>query len=548
MNETQKDEEIVGVVFQTKSVVNYLFATKPGKQIVQGQLVEVDFKKETEDGALETYLARITMITHQNFIIDQMGSVQLSSMYEQTPGLKLEDLNLGGSIEDYVIGEIEIIGRRERGSFVRPNTLLKIGSKIRKATDDFLNEQIKPEGDFIELGSFRFNNRIPINLSLDKLITLHFCILAMTGGGKSWTVSVLTEQIAKNYELPIIIFDPHGEYSAFLVQNEDLQKTEDIETFNKIKNKIKIFIAGDQSIINRRNLLFKEKYLFERKTEKLLIDLLDLTTYQLIYIIDELHSLSEPQKRILLETWTDVRDKKSVLKNPTDLDEIMEAVFKEYKEKVFPKTKEILKTKIKLFYRDSGFIRRNITDSTINIEKLVKKNQISIIDISALDNEHQQILVGTICDQILKYRIQDLVPPLLVILEEAHKFIPGKNLASASKSVIARIAQEGRKFMMGLGIVSQRPSRLDPDVLSQCNTQIIMRLTNPNDQNYVRQISEYVTDTDLELIRSLSPGEGIAFGSSILFSLPIKVKQERYTMHGGYIPSLTEALRKWKEK
>ena len=101
--------------------------------------------------------------------------------------------------------------------------------------------------------------------------------------------------------------------------------------------------------------------------------------------------------------------------------------------------------------------------------------------------------------------------------------------------------------MTGLGIISQRPSRLDPDVLSQCNTQIIMRLTNPADQSYVRQISEYVTDSDLEIIRSLSPGEGIAFGSSVLFSLPIKINGQRYTEHGGAIPKVSEALKKWKE-
>jgi len=69
-----------------------------------------------------------------------------------------------------------------------------------------------------------------------------------------------------------------------------------------------------------------------------------------------------------------------------------------------------------------------------------------------------------------------------------------------------------------------------------------MRLTNPN----VRQISEYVIDSDLEVIRSLSPREGIAFGSSVFFSLPIKINSSRYTEHGGAIPSITEALSKWK--
>jgi DNA helicase HerA-like ATPase len=110
-----------------------------------------------------------------------------------------------------------------------------------------------------------------------------------------------------------------------------------------------------------------------------------------------------------------------------------------------------------------------------------------------------------------------------------------------------QIAQEGRKFFVGLGLISQRPSRVDADVLSQCNNQIIMRMTNPNDQSYVRRISEWVTDEDLEEIKMLAPGEAYIFGSAAIMSLPIIVRP-RGTFHGGMTPDLRDELQKFAKE
>lgn len=134
------------------------------------------------------------------------------------------------------------------------------------------------------------------------------------------------------------------------------------------------------------------------------------------------------------------------------------------------------------------------------------------------------------------------IPPLLLILEEAHRYIPSGAVNTASKPTIKRVAQEGRKFLMGMGIVSQRPSRLDDDVLSQCNNQIIMRLTNPNDQSYVKKVSEWISESDVEEIRSMAPGEAFIFGSAVPLSLPMRIKKERLTEHGGYTPDIVDEL------
>ena len=75
-----------------------------------------------------------------------------------------------------------------------------MGTKVYRASPEFLNEQLKPWGNSIEIGKFRDNSKVPINIDLNELISKHFAVLAMTGSGKSWTVSVIIEAIAQNFE------------------------------------------------------------------------------------------------------------------------------------------------------------------------------------------------------------------------------------------------------------------------------------------------------------------------------------------------------------
>ncbi|MBC7099885.1 ATP-binding protein, partial [Candidatus Bipolaricaulota bacterium] len=72
--------------------------------------------------------------------------------------------------------------------------------------------------------------------------------------------------------------------------------------------------------------------------------------------------------------------------------------------------------------------------------------------------------------------------------------------------------------------------------------QIIMRLTNPNDQNYVKKISEWISEADVEEIKSMAPGEAFIFGSAVPLSLPLRIKSERLTEHGGYTPDIVDEL------
>jgi len=92
--------------------------------------------------------------------------------------------------------------------------------------------------------------------------------------------------------------------------------------------------------------------------------------------------------------------------------------------------------------------------------------------------------------------------------------------------VVRRIITEGRKFGTGLMLISQRPSRLDETIVSQCNSFLILRLVNPKDQSFVRAIMENLTESDARMIPGFGPGQGIISGQVVRFPLPIKVKMD----------------------
>ena len=194
---------------------------------------------------VKKYLGRVTSIDRKNYLIDQDGAVQLSTLYAENENLESDDIGIKGDFQDYIICNVEIIGNRATSSkiFNRPRRPFKIGTKVYKASPDFLNDQLKPWSNAIEI-VIRDNIAVPIYIDLNELISKHFAVLAMTGSGKSWTVSVIIEAIAQLYDIPILIFDPHGEYSSLKVSNTDTQNNKEIE----ISTKTEIFVAAINSL------------------------------------------------------------------------------------------------------------------------------------------------------------------------------------------------------------------------------------------------------------------------------------------------------------
>jgi hypothetical protein len=121
----------------------------------------------------------------------------------------------------------------------------------------------------------------------------------------------------------------------------------------------------------------------------------------------------------------------------------------------------------------------------------------------------------------------------MVVVEEAHNYIPERGTGNAaSTSIVRTIAAEGRKFGLGLMVISQRPARVDKNVISQCNTQIIMRVTNPNDLKALSKGLEGMTSELEEEIKRLPPGVAMLVSNEIERPITVSVRP-RKSRHGG---------------
>ena len=140
--------------------------------------------------------------------------------------------------------------------------------------------------------------------------------------------------------------------------------------------------------------------------------------------------------------------------------------------------------------------------------------------------------------------------PLLLVYEEAHKYVPKSDLArfKSSRASIERIAKEGRKYGISLAIVSQRPSELSETIFSQCNNFIAMRLTNPDDQNYVKRLLPDTLGSVTDILPSLQSGEALLIGEATVMPSIVKIDRCEHEPSSNDIPYLEKWKNEWYDK
>ncbi len=404
-----------------------------------------------------------------------------------------------------MIAYAKVIGYLDdRGFLKTPKIPFKPGEKVYKADAQLIKKSLKlAKKEGVYLGLLEGHN-IKVYLNVNKLVQKHISVLAKTGAGKSYTVGVLVEELLEK-KVPMVIIDPHGEYSSLKDPNSNPKELESMGKFG-------ISPKAYETVVEYT----PNPSLNPQADRKLALDITKLTINDFLEMLPT--RLTDTQKGILFESLKIVKGYgKFTLQDLID-------VIHEHESK----GKWNLITSLEMLKESKIF-----EGMPVHSTDLVRKGIASIINLRGTEPEVQEIVVARLAKEIFEDRKLGKIPPLLFLIEEAHNFAPERGFGTRSSSQILRtIASEGRKFGMGLCVVTQRPARIDKSILSQCNTQIILKVTNPNDLRAISQSIEGFTPELEEEIKQLEPGVALIVGDVVEQPIFVNIRV-RKSRHGG---------------
>ena len=432
------------------------------------------------------------------------------------------------------------------GSFVNPWIPPSSGTPIYLADDAWLTTVLSrkrphtPGSALVGSLLTRPDGAAPITLDVRDLVSTHLAIIASTGAGKSYLASVIIEELMRPYNgAAVLVIDPHGEYSA-------LQEMANHAEF-----------SDGEAATTSRGAPRRPRYQATTRLyrhDQVKVRLSTLTLGDLRYLLP---SMTDKQHHFLGRAYENLRREKKG--QPWTAEELKRAVSDvarssndESGDDSGNSTVAALHWKIDERFGDNNMVFD--PHHHLALREALKPGQCTVLQLNEVDERDQQVIVATLLRRIYNARVdtdrgkthdgdeRHLPYPVFVLIEEAHHFAPhGDEVVSSA--ILKQILAEGRKFGVGVGLISQRPGKLDADALSQCLTQCIMRIVNEVDQKSVGAAVEGVGRELLDNLPSLSKGQAIIAGAAVNTPVICRVRQ-RITPHGG---ESKDAPAEWRE-
>lgn len=449
----------------------------------------------------------------------------------------------------------EQVGRKfERGVYQSPTT----GDKVHLVTIKDLEVIYGGynENNSIEIGNISVSVSLTAKINIDKLVSRHCAFLGSTGSGKSNAVGVVLNAIAnKGFESArILVIDPHGEYNSTLKDKSYVYKIRADSSNQEKELHIPYWALPFNELIGifTGNLTEQNK---EYIREAVVVKKLESIEKNGINMEKELVSADSPIPFSIKELWFELDDFerrtfKEMRKIETVTEKITEGDAKKLVSNEYPpasagggspflnhQAKGILSflDSMRLKLKDSTYkFLFEPGDYTPDLESYVKQDlsnllyewlggdkTVTILDLSGIPSHIMTSISGTVLKIIYdtlfwgqELKIGGKKQPIFIVLEEAHNYLRAGEKSVSSKTVQA-IAKEGRKYGVGLALVTQRPSELDDTVLSQCGTIIALRMNNSKDRSYVSAAIQDELQSMMSLLPSLRTGEGIISGEAV---------------------------------
>jgi uncharacterized protein len=362
----------------------------------------------------------------------------------------------------------------------------------------------------IEIGTVYPTKDIRAALYVDAMLGKHFALLGSTGTGKSTSAALILHRICELApQGHIVMIDPHGEYSAAFKSNGALFDVTNLQMPYWLLNfeehcEVLLTTSGaerqmDADILAKCLLAAKGKSRAAEGIAKLTVD------SPIPYLLSDLTNLITAEMGKLDKASSD------------------NAPFMRLKTKL-----EEIKSDPRYSFMFSGML---VADTMANFLSRIFRmptdgKPISIIDVSGVPSDITSVVVAVLSRMVFDYAIwsrNEPQRPILLVCEEAHRYVPAERDAHKSSvgKILGRIAKEGRKYGVSLGLITQRPSDLAEGVLSQCGTIIAMRLNNDRDQAFVRAAMPEGARGFLDTIPALRNRECIVCGEGV--AIPVRV-------------------------
>lgn len=430
---------------------------------------------------------------------------------------------LGGDLAPppKILGQARVIGYLEDGRVRTPRSAAMPGQTVYVAPDSLLRVFFSRTERGLTVGHLL--NRPQVEVLLDPNgLRRHLAIIAQTGAGKSYLAGKLLESLVE-LGATVLVLDPNSDYVQLRKAAVDAESPFDSARKTSFAERVDIYrVPGIK---------------YRRYGE----DLIGLTQDFEI----QFSGLEDEEVSSLAGVPANARNIRAAIAEacrqlhasgrdyrPAELVAMLQTL---HADRFEGAQRAIKYVEALVPYSVWGF-------RDVPMEQLVRPKRISIIDLAGTE----RTVAAYVADKALRWlwtraTTGQLPHPVFLVLEEAHNLVPNDQYGTRASRIITTVASEGRKFGVYLVVITQRPSKIDPDVLSQCGSQLIMQLTNPDDQVAVQRASEAISKELLENLPGLNQGEAIVLGQ--LTRIPAMVRiAGRQSAEGGADIDLLAAL------
>jgi hypothetical protein len=372
-------------------------------------------------------------------------------------------------------------------------------------------------GETINVGRLKMDAKVPAYINFDELLQKHFAVLGTTGVGKSSAVAlILREILKKKANLRIFLIDPHNEYGHCFGDMANVISPKNL--------KLPFWLFDFEEIVD---VFFRARPGVEEETEIL---------SELIPIAKARYAAGQRGERVLLRkaAGAGYTPDTPVPYRISDLvDLVNERMGKLENRSSWMKYHRLI-TRIETLGQDSRYafmfdslmVEDMMSKVLADLFRLpIGKEPITVMQLAGFPAEVVDSVVSVLCRLAFEFGVwSDGSVPILVACEEAHRYAPADRKLGfgPTRKALSRIAKEGRKYSVFLGVITQRPADLDATILSQCSTVFAMRMANERDQAIVKSAVPDAGSSLIGFLASLGIREAIAFGEGV--ALPTRLR------------------------